>query len=62
MPMAGGYAPHPAATHLPLRPDARQALAEHGEVGISGHDIAKLIGKVFLQKSAVNLLVRNLEE
>ncbi|KXZ41522.1 hypothetical protein GPECTOR_415g266 [Gonium pectorale] len=32
------------------------ALEEHGEVGISGHDIAKLIGKVFLQKSAVNLL------
>ncbi|KXZ41524.1 hypothetical protein GPECTOR_415g268 [Gonium pectorale] len=27
-----------------------------GEVGIWGHDIAKLIGKVFLQKSAVNLL------
>ncbi|GIL66175.1 hypothetical protein Vafri_19780 [Volvox africanus] len=33
-----------------------EALAEHGEVEISGHDIAKLIGKVFLQKSAVNLL------
>ncbi|KAG2435195.1 hypothetical protein HXX76_007278 [Chlamydomonas incerta] len=33
-----------------------EALAEHGEVTISGHDIAKLIGKVFLQKSAVNLL------
>ncbi|KAG2487156.1 hypothetical protein HYH03_014268 [Edaphochlamys debaryana] len=33
-----------------------EALAEHGEVAISGHDIAKLIGKVFLQKSAVNLL------
>ncbi|KAG2432440.1 hypothetical protein HXX76_008786 [Chlamydomonas incerta] len=33
-----------------------EALAEHGEVAISGHDIARLIGKVFLQKSAVNLL------
>ncbi|GAX81129.1 hypothetical protein CEUSTIGMA_g8563.t1 [Chlamydomonas eustigma] len=33
-----------------------ESLAETGEVDISGHDIAKLIGKVFLQKSAVNLL------
>uniref|UniRef100_A0A6U0V7E2 DUF155 domain-containing protein n=1 Tax=Polytomella parva TaxID=51329 RepID=A0A6U0V7E2_9CHLO len=33
-----------------------EALAERGEVDISGNDIAKLIGKVFLQKSAVNLL------
>jgi len=33
-----------------------EALAETGEVKIHGKDIAKLIGKVFLQKSAVNLL------
>lgn len=39
-----------------------QALAEHGEVEITGHEIAKLIGKVFLQKSAVNLLVGRARE
>lgn len=33
-----------------------EALAETGQVHISRNDIAKLIGKVFLQKSAVNLL------
>lgn len=36
--------------HLP------EALAVSGQVDISSHDIAKLIGKVFIQKSAVNLL------
>ncbi|EFJ46435.1 hypothetical protein VOLCADRAFT_93224 [Volvox carteri f. nagariensis] len=45
-------------THVVLETkNLPHALAEHGEVDISGHDIAKLIGKVFLQKSAVNLLV-----
>lgn len=33
-----------------------ESLAETGEINISGMEIAKLIGKVFLQKSAVNLL------
>mmetsp|Transcript_22848 Transcript_22848/g.58202 ORF Transcript_22848/g.58202 Transcript_22848/m.58202 type:complete len:461 (-) Transcript_22848:496-1878(-) len=33
-----------------------EALAERGEVDIAATDIAKLIGKVFIQKSAVNLL------
>lgn len=33
-----------------------ESLAESGEINISGVEIAKLIGKVFLQKSAVNLL------
>lgn len=33
-----------------------ERLAETGEVNIGSTDIAKLIGKVFLQKSAVNLL------
>jgi len=33
-----------------------ESLAETGEVDVHSNDIAKLIGKVFLQKSAVNLL------
>lgn len=35
-----------------------ESLAQTGNVNISSSDIAKLIGKVFLQKSAVNLLSR----
>jgi uncharacterized Rmd1/YagE family protein len=33
-----------------------ESLAQRGQVDISSTDIAKLIGKVFLQKAAVNLL------
>ncbi|GAX76442.1 hypothetical protein CEUSTIGMA_g3887.t1 [Chlamydomonas eustigma] len=36
--------------HLP------HSLAKHGEVSISSHEIAMLMGEVFLQKSSVNLL------
>lgn len=35
-----------------------ETLAQSGQVNISSSEIAKLIGKVFLQKSAVNLLSR----
>jgi uncharacterized Rmd1/YagE family protein len=33
-----------------------EALAAHGRVSISRKQIARLIGQVFLQRSAVNLL------
>jgi hypothetical protein len=33
-----------------------EALADHGQVIISRKQVARLIGQVFLQRSAVNLL------
>eukprot|EP00879_Flechtneria_rotunda_P003970 GHRR01004210.1.p1 GENE.GHRR01004210.1~~GHRR01004210.1.p1 ORF type:complete len:437 (+),score=141.40 GHRR01004210.1:141-1451(+) len=36
--------------------DLPEALAEHGRVNISRKEVARLIGQVFLQRSAVNLL------
>ncbi|GBF95854.1 hypothetical protein Rsub_08445 [Raphidocelis subcapitata] len=40
--------------HLP------QTMAERGEVAIGAREVARLIGQVFLQRSAVNLLSRDL--
>ncbi len=42
----------PVSAGSPSPRPPRQALAEHGEVAISGHDIAKLIGKVRLGMGA----------
>ena len=39
-----------STAHLP------EQLASTGKVGITGKQIARLIGQVFLQRSAVNLL------